>query len=263
MPSRRIDFRPLLSRRYDSLLEWTVLTLNKPADAQDTLFARRDCLDSRATLWLLASRRFLNTLLQNPQLREVVYKAKDLLCDKQDAYDSLDDFHHDLDDKEGILLRGFEGIFVCRLVVECIAIRAASADFLDPKWSKLAQTPRRFNEELNGALRLMKTGMKRVFAIPGHRLQHNGSRDRNIWLAKRENPTRTWGQLGHRFGLTDGAAERAYKRQIRRERAVLDSLRQTISALCELYEGHAENGLQLLGFPSHSLNFLSCRHSIL
>jgi hypothetical protein len=31
--------------------------------------------------------------------------------------------------------------------------------------------------------------MKRVFAIPGHRLQHNGSRDRNIWLAKRENPT--------------------------------------------------------------------------
>jgi len=57
----------------------------------------------------------------------------------------------------------------------------------------------------------------------------------------------TWGQLGLKFGLSDGAAESIYSRQKRREVERLKNLQQTAAGFQSFYAGDEREAFRLLG----------------
>jgi hypothetical protein len=74
----------------------------------------------------------------------------------------------------------------------------------------LPNDPKIFNKELKSILKIIKNFMKIIHRVPNHRVPLHHDRDRELWEFKKRNPRLTWGQLGYRFGMSNGAAELAF-----------------------------------------------------
>ena len=102
------------------------------------------------------------------------------------------------------------------------------------RWSRLARTPRKFDQELNKLLAAIRKYMKLTYGIPSHRPAEHAQRDAKIYRLKKEKPEMTFGQIALKVDLTTEEAntvQRAYERYRERQKA---NLRKGLLLLSDL-----------------------------
>jgi hypothetical protein len=168
--------------------------------------------------------------------KELVYQVHDLLSRGLDC-DCLDALRQYLKNPSRSLLERFEAdVLGLRLFVQVREITVVSSGLLSPDWLISAKTPREFNRELGSQLSHLRTAMKRLYGVQSHRTSTNINRDREIWLLHRQKRKLTWGQVGQKFKISDGAAEQAYKRHAKREKRRLVDFEKIVETMHRLYE---------------------------
>ena len=230
--NRQLDLRFLIRDRADSL----ILSCGEVQMSEEA-FIRRS----------LHGIGFFE-IVNDPELRELVNESRSwvsLACEK---YDSIEALRQNLSTRGQRFIGTLEALGLrIRLGVVFLNIRWAYANLLDPEWLKLAKTPERYSKELDRRIRAIRSSMKYLYGVPNHRSQLHADRDRELWLKKEKNPSLTWGQLGLKFGLSDGAAESIYSRQKRREVERLKNLQQTAAGFQSFYAGDEREAFRLLG----------------
>jgi hypothetical protein len=187
-------------------------------------------------------------IVNDPELRNFIYEYRSRVSRACEEYVSVEAFAQDLGTRGKRLVAAIEELSLrVRLGMVLSSIWWAHEALLDPAWLKLAETPIRYNKELEQRLRAVRGSLKYLHGVPNHRSQLHADRDRELWLKKEKNPSLTWGQLGLKFGLSDGAAESIYSRQIRREVARLKNLQQTAAGFQSFYAGDEREAFRLLG----------------
>jgi hypothetical protein len=109
------------------------------------------------------------------------------------------------------------------------------------RWRTLAKTPELFESELDGTLERIRKIMRTEYGVrpkPKHRPTTNTERDRQIHRLHAEG--RSFGEIGLRFKLTAGAAERACARHVQKQ---ADELRGLLEFLFDLQDAAFERGL--------------------
>ena len=84
------------------------------------------------------------------------------------------------------------------------SVFAALWDF--ERWSRLARTPREFDQELTKLLTAIRTYMKRAYDIRSHRPTKHAQRDAKIYRLKKTKPEMTFGQIALHVDLTTAEA---------------------------------------------------------
>ena len=177
-------------------------------------------------------------LFVDRDFRALMNRNRDLVSEAPQKYDSVEDFQRSLDSQSQMLVKRLEDISLQhRSSLLVIGLTNVTQSLLSDKWLTLAKTPRRFNKELNKDFNAIKRAMKELYGVPSHRAAVKISRDREIWLLKKKGPSLSFGQIGQKFGISDGAAELAYKRQVRREGVRLKKLKETATVINEILSG--------------------------
>ena len=62
-------------------------------------------------------------------------------------------------------------------------------------WQQLANTPQKLDQELNAALRAVKSAIKKTFQVQPHRPVKNQERDLRISRLRQQNPSKSYGEI--------------------------------------------------------------------
>jgi hypothetical protein len=106
---------------------------------------------------------------------------------------------------------------------------------LDECLLELADQPRQFRTELDNRIRQIASLVRKIFALPDHRMIIRAERDLNLWRLKRAHPEWTFGELALRFGLRPGGAKQAYEREASRQKRRLVSLHNLALVLQSMF----------------------------
>ena len=115
------------------------------------------------------------------------------------------------------------GAAICELHRTLVARRERDLDalFLElknwPRWNRLRHDPTEFSKKLGAILRDIRVTMKTGYGIPSHRPRVNDELSQQIHFLRRKG--KTWGRIGIELEIDPNAAERAYDRFVKQQRA--------------------------------------------
>lgn len=96
----------------------------------------------------------------------------------------------------------------------------------DARWEKLAGRPGRFRRELDEVLSRIRTYMMARYGLKSHRPTRNEKRDAQIYY--RFKAGKKLSEIGSKFGISRGTAQRAVERHEERQRQAIESGREVL-----------------------------------
>ena len=111
--------------------------------------------------------------------------------------------------------------------------RVVLADLLaEERWQELANSPSKFGNELESALRRIREYMKAEYGIAAHRPTQNEKRDAEIHALHKVH-SQSFGQIAKKMHIRAGAAQRGYDRYEERRRQVIECLKEVSDWLAQ------------------------------
>jgi hypothetical protein len=158
----------------------------------------------------------MTSMLKRPELVAFVNDGPkyESIYDLSEAF-GIDGFEQFLMDLEGLIEQG-------RRLLKLASLFNACERLILRSWG--SEPPNPSPAELRALERVIGRWARRLYGFPNHRSSVNQDRDRKLWRLKKRHPSWSWGTLGLKFEISNGAAELAYKRQAAREKQRLNQL---------------------------------------